>query len=561
MVVMMMMMCMMMRTFGGRRDFFSFVSCRSWGGPSKKGRQKRKKFFFVFDFFRRRRRKETKRFSFDIIIITRAQYHHRRHRRRRRRRRAGGLDDEPPGNARNQPPLGEREPRERERDFFVRLFSKKQKKREKNALFFAIWEFLMSKGERRGVAGAQPRRSGGETNGTSSASSNTFRWIVDIEQWHPIEEHDGREFQFLLNLIQQDEEREQVLKYYHFADKKRALMSRLMTRAACAKARECKFEEVIIGRTKGRKPFFQNVHEVVVDQPLLSPSTNGVSNNDSSISNDNMSTNEGRIGIANAPNFNFNVSHEGKYVVLVSEPYAICGVDVAAPDQLRLGNRSISTIDEIFETFDTSLHPSEKEQILKQNGLSSQLSRFRQIWSLKEAWSKCIGTGLGAKFASAAFTISQDIEAIKVYNDNDDDKDEENDAGCAWVATISVDDVNGDSQPDENWSFYLHPFPPLEDIYDVPDDKTHWITVARGPTNCVVDAHGEFWKTLKAKNIESKEQKDTWKRDIWRRAPAFEMLQVEDLVPEALRYRFRCLVKEEENCEKVLVSIASTSMK
>ena len=118
------------------------------------------------------------------------------------------------------------------------------------------------------------------------------------------------------------------LKYYHFADKKRALMSRLMTRAACAKARECKFEEVIIGRTKGRKPFFQNVHEVV-DQPLLSPSTNGVSNNDSSISNDNMSTNEDRIGIANAPNFNFNVSHEGKYVVLVSEPYAICGVGVA----------------------------------------------------------------------------------------------------------------------------------------------------------------------------------------------------------------------------------------
>ena len=111
-------------------EIFSVLSLVVRGVDLQKGRQKRKK-FFVFDFFRRRR-KETKRFSFDIIISTRAHYHHRRHRRRRRRRRAGGLDDEPPGNARNQPPLGEREPRERERDFFVRLFSKKQKKREKN---------------------------------------------------------------------------------------------------------------------------------------------------------------------------------------------------------------------------------------------------------------------------------------------------------------------------------------------------------------------------------------------------------------------------------------------
>ena len=425
------------------------------------------------------------------------------------------------------------------------------------------------------LTNAQPRKGDIEETTSENASfcKNTFRWVVDIDQWHPIEEHEGREFQFLLNLIQQEDEREQVLKYYHFADKKRALVSRLMTRAACAKARGCKFEEVIIGRTKGRKPFFKNVHEVAA---RTTTTNNGGS---SSISNGNatmtMMRDGGRIGIANAPNFNFNVSHEGKYVALVSEPYAICGVDVAAPDQLRLGNRSISAIEEIFETFDTTLHPKEKAQILKQNGLSSQLSRFRQIWSLKEAWSKCMGTGLGAKFASAEFTISQDVEAaVNANNDNDDDDkvkstkqqnasvqiDDKKDFGGAWTATISVDGVNEIGQRDENWSFYLHPFPPLEDVYDIPDDETHWITVARGPTSCVVDAHGEFWKTLKAKNIESNEQKDTWTRDIWRRAPSFRMLRVADLVPEELRYRFQCLVKEEENCESVLESIAATAI-
>ena len=192
----------------------------------------------------------------------------------------------------------------------------------------------------------------------------------------------------------------------------------------------------------------------------------------------------GRIGIANAPNFNFNVSHEGKYVALVSEPYAICGVDVAAPDQLRLGNRSISAIEEIFETLDTTLHPKEKAQILKQNGLSSQLSRFRQIWSLKEAWSKCMGTGLGAKFASAEFTISQDVEAAVNANDNDDDDkvkstkqqntnvqiDDKMDFGGAWTATISVDGVNEIGQRDENW-VSTTPVPPSKTFTTSPTTK------------------------------------------------------------------------------------------
>jgi 4'-phosphopantetheinyl transferase len=43
--------------------------------------------------------------------------------------------------------------------------------------------------------------------------------------------------------------------------------------------------------------------------------------------------------LAAAPNFNFNVSHEGEFVVLASEPVCIVGVDVAAPGQLRNRNR------------------------------------------------------------------------------------------------------------------------------------------------------------------------------------------------------------------------------
>ena len=372
----------------------------------------------------------------------------------------------------------------------------------------------------------------------------TFRWVVDVENWNPIDEHEGREFQFLLDLIAPEDERAQVLKYLHFADKKRALVSRLLTRAACTKASKFPFKEVRIKRTKGKKPFFANVHERV----------DSVKDKGTGCGVKVYEKNEFSAGIPKAPNFNFNVSHEGKYVALVSEPYAICGVDVAAPDQLRLGNRSVSAIEEIFGTFGNMLHASEKEQILKQNGPSSQLSRFRQLWSLKEAWSKCMGTGLGANFGQAAFSISQSSMTSTNGQRGDDvigetntkNKATENNNHSVWTATISAEGV--DNENNKNWSFHLHPFPPLADVYDSPEDNTHWITVARGPTNSMVDANGEFWKTLKAKNIESK-RPDVWRRNIWRHAPTFRVLEVKDLVPSELRYRYTCIVRE-DNCEK-----------
>jgi len=390
-----------------------------------------------------------------------------------------------------------------------------------------------------------------------------YRWVCDVEKWEPIDGHLGKEFQFLLKMIECEKEREQVLKYYHFADKKRALVSRLLTRKACAKASNLQFKDVLIGRTKGRKPFFANVRDAISSIDENGDTVNDNDGGNGSSDRERHKNNNESGGIAKAPNFNFNVSHEGKYVALVSEPFAICGVDVAAPDQLRLGNRSISKIEEIFETFESTLHPSEKEQILKQNGLASQLSRFRQIWSLKEAWSKCMGTGLGAKFATAAFTISQQEEdnhnTVVDDNSNNNNNNSNNNSSTfgTWTATISVDGVNEPSGSiDKNWSFHLHPFPPLEDVYDVPDDDTHWITVARGPTSCVVDAHGEFWKTLNAKNIELK-RADTWSADIWKPAPRFEMLDIIDLVPKELRYRFLCVVKDELNCERVLNSFSN----
>jgi hypothetical protein len=54
-----------------------------------------------------------------------------------------------------------------------------------------------------------------------------------------------------------------------------------------------------------------------------------------------------QINLPEAPNFNFNVSHEGHFVVLASEPHTVCGVDCAAPSQLRRGKPQ--TMDDIYK--------------------------------------------------------------------------------------------------------------------------------------------------------------------------------------------------------------------
>ena len=76
------------------------------------------------------------------------------------------------------------------------------------------------------------------------------------------------------------------------------LPCRLLQRAACARVTSAPHASIEIRRTKGRKPFLAS--------PLPDP--------------------------ALAPNFNFNVSHEGDFVVLASEPVAVCGVDVGFLD-------------------------------------------------------------------------------------------------------------------------------------------------------------------------------------------------------------------------------------
>jgi 4'-phosphopantetheinyl transferase len=209
---------------------------------------------------------------------------------------------------------------------------------------------------------------------------------VNISRWHPSDDHDGPEFRFLLALLP-EHEREECLRFRFMDDKKRALLSRLMQRAACARVADVPHADVLLRRTKGKKPFF-----AWTEMPSFDA--------------------DSAADLAAAPNFNFNVSHEGEFVVLASEPVCIVGVDVAAPGQLRNRNRKggAPSVEETLQSFRETLSVSERNAIRAFRTDAEKEDAFRRHWSCKEALVKAMGVGLGMELGRASFSFKKQHE-------------------------------------------------------------------------------------------------------------------------------------------------------
>ena len=115
-----------------------------------------------------------------------------------------------------------------------------------------------------------------------------------------------------------------------------------------------------------------------------------------------------RLGLTHAPNFNYNVSHEGDYVVLASETHAVVGVDVAAPAQVRAvtswpdGQRRGACWRRSRPVL-TDRERAVIEEKTRRDGERAGEELFRKHWSLKEAHVKAIGVGLGMDLRRCEF--------------------------------------------------------------------------------------------------------------------------------------------------------------
>jgi len=115
-----------------------------------------------------------------------------------------------------------------------------------------------------------------------------------------------------------------------------------------------------------------------------------------------------------------------------------------------------------------------------------------------QAYVKAIGMGLGYDLGNVEFIINHETNEAKVNIER--------------------------RGPSEDWSFKLH---------ELADG--HWVAVARGPVDTVVDAYGEFKKTFRKPNMES----DEVRRHVHEEEePVFRLLSVYDLVPGDLKVKY-----------------------
>ncbi|KAL3694228.1 hypothetical protein R1sor_007879 [Riccia sorocarpa] len=271
------------------------------------------------------------------------------------------------------------------------------------------------------------------------------RWAVNSGSWSPSE----LEFSAFVDLLPASE-RPEVLRYFKFEDRKKALISRLLQRKLMNSLFNIDYNDIIIKRTTEGKPYLAN-------------STDGF----------------------DFPNFNFNVSHHGNFVVLASEPLCIVGVDVMTHETFRKEEPET-----FFRPFQSCFTKTEWDMVWSAGPAPELLyDQFYRLWCLKEAYIKAVGIGLGFDLLRAEFYYP---------------------TGDIWS---DVAQVRIDSQEDTNWVFSLHKL----------DD--HWVCVAKGPPG---DAVESFRKTLKSVDLYSASLR------LALEAPRkqFDILEVWDLVPQ-----------------------------
>lgn len=309
----------------------------------------------------------------------------------------------------------------------------------------------------------------------------------------------------MLNLIPGGCEREGIFKSDRWEDRKRALLSRLLVRRACAQALGLDgFDGICIGRTFGGKPFLKS--------PLP----------------DSM------------PNFNFNVSHDGLWVVLASDPLCLVGADVSAPQRVRGDAEDDSWIEELSNL----LYENELATIREQTSVRERYAVFQQLWSAKEAVAKAVGQGLEFGLERIEVDLHRDSSSFDPRSISE------------WFRTwlpasgrAAPGDSDGEGHQADSTAYgrgdapspTSSPDPPsiFIDTWSRPDwhlsqhqlGEDHWVSVVLGPVEEVIDRDGEFAKTLRLRDLPLCELRLP-------PAPDFEVLTTESLVPPSLRGQF-----------------------
>lgn len=184
----------------------------------------------------------------------------------------------------------------------------------------------------------------------------TFRWAFNINTWSPSEADI-----LLAGACIQPEEKIRVSKFVYKQDFMSSLIGRLMMRKFVSVTTNLPYSEVILSRDKSGKPFLQGDH----------------------------------------PALDFNISHQGKYVVLAGH----VGKSRVGIDVMSTVRPPSTSCQEFFRLMKRQFSMSEWENISSSNSQQHQLTAFYRHWCLKESYVKNIGVGITVDLQKICFGV------------------------------------------------------------------------------------------------------------------------------------------------------------
>jgi 4'-phosphopantetheinyl transferase len=236
-------------------------------------------------------------------------------------------------------------------------------------------------------------------------------WYFDANSFEP----SSAQLNLLLDILP-SETKAKVTKYRALKDQKLSLVSALIQRAMIRDTFNCSDEDYTIKRTSFNKPFATSESLSILD-------------------------------------WNYNVSHHGSYVTILSDSTRPMGVDLV---QRKVRKSWKHGADKYISQFTSQLTASEIADCLQYSTEWEKYTHFFVIWSLKEAYIKAVGKGLYMDLLSVSFKVK--------------------------FQSLSLEEVSGAASAKIN-----HRESPDWDFTFTSLDSEHVVSVARGPDDTAVE--------------------------------------------------------------------------
>lgn len=194
------------------------------------------------------------------------------------------------------------------------------------------------------------------------------RWAFNAKTWKPTLDQIVAASSYI-----QTEEKLRISRYVFQDDAKSSLIGRLILRKFAHISNKIKYEDVRFGRDGHGKPYLIGIGDKFV---------------------------------------NFNVSHQGDYVVLAGNTKKNIGIDV-----MKIEPPANKNIQEFFRIMNRQFSSFEWAKIRSYSSELEQVASFYRMWCLKESYVKNIGLGITIPLVDISFCVKSELKVGEIVTD------------------------------------------------------------------------------------------------------------------------------------------------